>query len=350
MPHLSVAQIAELCGGQAEGNTQLLISGANALDAASGTDLSFVANDKALKAAASSRAGCLLVPPSFNGAGPWSLIRVEQPRTAFARAIGALFPKQHPSPSIHPTAVVALTARLASDCFIGAHATVGEHTRIGNGSSVGNNCSVGDGVTIGDDTILHANVTIYNDVHIGARVVLHSGCVVGADGFGFTLTGDHYEKFPQIGTVEIGDNVEIGANSCIDRAALGSTKIGEGTKLDNLVHVAHNCNIGKHVVIAAQTGFSGSVLVGDYAVIGGQVGIGENANIESKAIVGGKSGILPSHRVRSGEPVWGIPARPLRTHLTGLANVAKLPELREQLRQLEQKIKILEARQHGPES
>jgi UDP-3-O-[3-hydroxymyristoyl] glucosamine N-acyltransferase len=351
MSHLTVAQIAELCGGQAEGNTQLLITGANSLDAAMPTDLSFVASDKALKAAACSRAGCLLVPPSFSGPGPSSsLIRVEQPRTAFARAIAALFPKPRPSPSIHPTAVIALTASLPADCFIGAHATIGEHTRIGNRCSIGNNCSVGDRVTIGEDTILHANVSIYDGVQIGTRVVLHSGCVIGADGFGFTLTGKRYEKFPQIGTVEIGDDVEIGANSCIDRAALGTTKIGQGTKLDNLVHVAHNCNIGKHVVIAAQTGFSGSVVVGDYAVIGGQAGIGENANIESKAIVGGKSGILPSHRVRSGEPVWGIPARPLRSHLTGLANVAKLPELREHLRQLEQKMKILEARQYGPES
>ena len=134
------------------------------------------------------------------------------------------------------------------------------------------------------------------------------------------------------------------------RAALGATKIGEGTKLDNLVHVAHNCNIGKHVVVAAQTGFSGSVSVGDYAVIGGQAGIGENANIESKAIIGGKSGILPSQRIRAGEPVWGIPARPLRSHLSGLANIGKIPELRQQLRQLEREIKSLEARQRGPEA
>jgi UDP-3-O-[3-hydroxymyristoyl] glucosamine N-acyltransferase len=350
MPHLTVAQIAELCGGQAEGNTQLPISGANALEDATANDLSFVGNQKALKSAILSKAGCLLVPPSFNALGPWSLIRVEDPRSAFARALGALLPKQRPAPSIHPTAIIALSASVAGDCFIGAYTTVGEHTYIGNGASIGNNCSIGDRVTIGENTILHANVTIYDDVHIGARVMLHSGSVVGADGFGFTLIDDCYEKFPQIGTVEIGDDVEIGANSCIDRAALGATKIGEGTKLDNLVHVAHNCRIGKHVVIAAQTGFSGSVSVGDYAVIGGQAGFGENANIEPKAIVGGKSGVLPSQKVHAGEPVWGIPARPLRSHLTGLANIAKLPELRQKVRQLEQKIKILAARRHGPES
>jgi UDP-3-O-[3-hydroxymyristoyl] glucosamine N-acyltransferase len=349
MPHLTVAQIAELCGGQAEGNTQILISGANALEDATATDLSFVANQKALKSAALSKAGCLLVLPTFKAAGPWSLIRVEDPRSAFARALTALLPKQRPAPSIHPTAIVALTASVAGDCFIGAYTTVGEHTRIEHGASIGSNCSIGDRVTIGENTILHANVTLYDDVHIGARVLLHSGSVVGADGFGFTLNRDRYEKFPQIGTVEIGDDVEIGANSCIDRAALGTTKIGEGTKLDNLVHVAHNCRIGKHVVIAAQAGFSGSVSVGDHAVIGGQAGFGENANIDSKAVVGGKSGVLPSQRIRAGEPVWGIPARPLRRHLTGLANIAKLPELRQKLRQLEQKVKNLAARQHGPD-
>jgi UDP-3-O-[3-hydroxymyristoyl] glucosamine N-acyltransferase len=350
MPQLTVAQIAELCGGQAEGDTRLLISGANPLENAAPTDLSFVANQKAVKAAALSRAGCLLVPPSFEESGTRALIRIEDPRRAFARALGALFPKPRPSPSIHSTAIVALTASVASDCFVGAYTTVGEHTRISSGCSIGNNCSLGDRVTIGENTILHASVTVYDNVHIGARVVLHSGSVIGADGFGFTLNGDRYEKFPQVGTVEIGDDVEIGANTCIDRAALGATKIGEGTKLDNLVHVAHNCNIGKHVVVAAQTGFSGSISVGDYAVIGGQAGIGENANIESKAIVGGKSGILPSQRIRAGEPVWGIPARPLRSHLSGLANIGKIPELRQQVRQLERKIKSLEARQRGPES
>lgn len=350
MPHLTVAQIAELCAGQAEGNTRLLISGANALEEAAGTDLSFVANQKAHKSATLSKAGCLLVLPSFNASGPWSLVRVDDPRSAFARALRALFPERSPLPLIHSTAIVALTASIPTDCFIGAYTIVGEDTRIGDGASIGNSCSIGARVTIGKNTILHANVTIYDDVHIGARVVLHSGSVIGADGFGFTLTRERYEKFPQIGTVEIGDDVEIGASSCIDRAALGTTKIGEGTKLDNLVHVAHNCRIGKHVVVAAQTGFSGSVSVGDYAVIGGQAGFGENATIESKAIVGGKSGVLPSQKIRAGEPVWGIPARPLRSHLNGLANIARLPELRQQLRRLQQEIKVLVARQNAPDS
>jgi UDP-3-O-[3-hydroxymyristoyl] glucosamine N-acyltransferase len=187
-------------------------------------------------------------------------------------------------------------------------------------------------------------------VRIGARAILHSGCVIGADGFGFTRAGDHYEKFPQVGTVEIGDDVEIGANCCIDRAALGATRIGDGAKLDNLVHVAHNCTIGKHVVIAAQTGFSGSVSVGDYAIIGGQAGIGEKANIAARAVVGGKAGILTSKKVSSEEPVWGIPARPLRQHLRNLAYVNKLPELSKQIDDLKKKLAALEAFQQGTKS
>jgi UDP-3-O-[3-hydroxymyristoyl] glucosamine N-acyltransferase len=169
--------------------------------------------------------------------------------------------------------------------------------------------------------------------------------VIGADGFGFALDGDRYQKFPQIGRVEIGDFVEIGANSCIDREALGTTRIGEGTKLDNMVHVGHNCRIGKHVVVAAQTGFSGGVVVDDYAVIGGQVGIGDKARIESHAVLGSGCGILSSKIVRAGQVVWGTPARPLKQHLEQLANLARLPELRQEIADLRRRLSELERTQ-----
>jgi UDP-3-O-[3-hydroxymyristoyl] glucosamine N-acyltransferase len=161
---------------------------------------------------------------------------------------------------------------------------------------------------------------------------------VGADGFGFAFSNGRYEKFPQIGTVEIGDDVELGANTCIDRAALGVTRIGEGTKIDNLAHIAHNCTIGKHVVIAAQTGLSGGVTVGDYAVIGGQVGVGDKATIEPRSVVGSGAGILTSKIVRAGEPVWGTPARPLREHLKQLAAIGRLPETLREWKELRQQI------------
>src|ERR1019366_5395694 len=159
---------------------------------------------------------------------------------------------------------------------------------------------------------------------IRPRCVLHSGAVIGADGFGFEMAGGSYQKVPQVGTVAIGNHVEIGANTCIDRATLGATVISDGTKLDNMVHIAHNCVIGKHVVIAAQTGLAGGVTIGDYAVIGGQVGVGDKARIESKAIVGSGAGILTAKIVRAGEPVWGTPARPLRRYLEQLATLARL--------------------------
>ncbi|HEY3459169.1 MAG TPA: UDP-3-O-(3-hydroxymyristoyl)glucosamine N-acyltransferase [Bryobacteraceae bacterium] len=342
MPVVTVLELAGICGGSAEGDTARKISGANSLERATVADLSFAANKKALEAARASQAGCLLVPLSFDGKGDWALIRVAEPRAAFARAVAVLYPKTPPTPSVHPTAIVAESACIAADCYIGPYASIGEQAKIGSGCVIGGGCMVGDRVTIGENTTLAANVTLYDGVIVGARVLLHAGCVIGADGFGFTLSNGSYQKFPQIGTVEIADDVEIGANSCIDRAALGVTRIGRGTKLDNLVHVGHNCSIGEHVVIAAQTGFSGSVTVEDYAVIGGQVGVGEKAKIEARAIVGGKSGVLTSQVVHAGEPVWGIPARPLKKHLKGLAHVEKLPEFKQQMRELRQRLEKLE--------
>jgi UDP-3-O-[3-hydroxymyristoyl] glucosamine N-acyltransferase len=179
---------------------------------------------------------------------------------------------------------------------------------------------------------------VYHDVLIGARCIVHSGAVIGADGFGFVLVEGCYEKFPQIGRVIIGDDVEIGANTCIDRAALGVTSIGDGTKLDNMVHIGHNCRVGRHVVIAAQTGLSGAVEIGDYAVVGGQVGIGDKARIEPGAVLGSGCGILTSKIVRSGQVVWGTPARPLKEHLQQLANLSRLPELRAEVAALKKRL------------
>jgi UDP-3-O-[3-hydroxymyristoyl] glucosamine N-acyltransferase len=272
-----------------------------------------------------------------------AVIRVTDPRVAFAKALEMIYPRKRALAGIHPTAVIAQSARLGHNCSVGACVCIGENTKVGDDCQIGAGCVLGDDVAIGNGCTLHGHVTIYDGVSIGARAILHAGVVIGADGFGFALADDHYEKFPQVGTVEVGDDVEIGANCCIDRAALGVTKIGDGTKLDNLVHVAHNCVLGRHVVVAAQTGFSGSVTVGDYAVIGGQAGIGEKARIESKAIVGGKAGVLTSQTVRAGEPVWGIPARPLRGHLKGLAYVQKLPELNVAIREIRQRLAELES-------
>ncbi len=347
MPARTVAELAAICEGDLEGSGGFVITGANALETAKETELSFVANSKAIALARTSRAGCLLVPKEFSENGTWARIRVANPRVAFVRALAALYPQPNYKGGIHPTAAVDASAQIPDSATIGPFATIGEQSVIGEGCVIGAHCAIGDSVRIGDGTVVRPQVTLYNGVRIGARVLIHSGCVIGADGFGFALVEDHYEKFPQVGTVEIEDDVEIGANSCIDRAALGVTRIGQGSKLDNMVHVAHNCQIGRHVVIAAQTGFSGGVTIGDYAVIGGQVGVGDKATIDSRAIVGSGAGILTSARVHAGEPVWGVPARPLRQHLKGLAYVGKIPDLQKELRETRRKLQAIEARLSG---
>jgi len=334
---MRVSEIAAYLNVPWEGDGDREISGAAALESASPYEIAFVGNRKAAAFAVESHAGCLLVTADFPSGR--TLIRLSDPRAAFARVIGLLYPSQAPMPGIHITAVIPDPSHIASTAAIGPHVSIGSGTRIGERTTIGAGCAIGSGITIGDDCVLHANVTIYDNVTVGNRAVLHSGCVLGADGFGFVRADDHYEKFPQIGRVEIGNDVEIGANSCVDRAALGVTSIGDGTKLDNMVHIAHNCRIGRNVVIAAQTGLSGGVIVEDDVVIGGQVGIGDKARIESGAVLGSGCGILTSKIVRRGQVVWGTPARPLKEHLEQLANLARLPKLRKEIAGIEERLK-----------
>jgi UDP-3-O-[3-hydroxymyristoyl] glucosamine N-acyltransferase len=334
---LRVTEIAAHLKADWEGDGNLEITGVAPLESAGPREIAFVGNRKAAAGAHISSAGCLLVTADFPKGR--TLIRVADPRGACARVIELLYPPPVVKTGVHPSAVIAGDAEIPKSVAIGPHVTIGAGSSIGERSSIGAGCAIGAGVRIGADCILHANVTIYDGVIVGDRAVLHSGVVLGADGFGFVRQGDHYEKFPQIGRVEIGDDVEIGANSCVDRAALGVTQIGDGAKLDNLVHIAHNCRIGRHVVIAAQTGLSGGVVVEDYAVIGGQVGIGDKARIESGAVLGSGCGILTSKIVRKGQVVWGTPARPLKEHLEQLANLARLPELRKEVSELEKRLR-----------
>lgn len=298
------------------------------LEDAGDEDLSFVSSGRSAKLAAASRAACLLVPDDFVNDSRRTVIRARDPRAAVARAIPKLHPHSGPPPGVHPTAVLGPGVVIGKGASIGPLVNLGASVHIGEGTSVGAGSVVGDYVQIGRRCLLHSRVTVYHDVTIGDHVTLHSGCVIGADGFGFVLTDGIYEKFPQVGRVMIGDHVEIGANSCVDRAALGVTFIGEGAKLDNLVHIAHNCRIGRHVVIAAQTGLSGGVVVEDYAIIGGQVGIGDKARIESRAVLGSGSGVLTSKIVRAGQVMWGTPARPLKQYLEQLAALSRLAKKR----------------------
>jgi UDP-3-O-[3-hydroxymyristoyl] glucosamine N-acyltransferase len=323
-----VKDLAALLGCSWEGDGEGELHDVASLEDAGPDTLSFVSNARAAKQAATSPAGCLLVPLNFENPEKRTVIRVANPRLAMAHAITRLMPRVRMQPGVHPTAVLGPGVSIEQGVYIGPLASVGAGTRIGAGASIGAGAVIGDFVHIGDRSVIHPRVTIYNNVTLGRDVVIHSGTVLGADGFGYIFENGAYENFPQIGRVSIGDKVEIGANCCVDRAALGVTSIGDGTKLDNMVHVGHNCQIGRHVVVAAQTGFSGGVIVEDYAVIGGQVGIGDKARIESRAILGSGSGVLTSKVVRAGQVMWGTPARPLKEHLEQLATLSRMSKKR----------------------
>jgi UDP-3-O-[3-hydroxymyristoyl] glucosamine N-acyltransferase len=292
-------------------------------------------------AAAESKASCLIVK---DGLGEKfqdrTLIEVTNPKLAFSLIGAALHPPVHREPSIHPTAVVAETADIALTAYVGPHVCVGDHTRVGAYTRLEAGVVLGSNVTVGGHCVLNPNVVLYDGVSIGNGVILHAGVCIGADGFGYVRHDHGYQKFPQIGTVVIEDDVEIGAHTCVDRAALGRTRIGRGTKLDNMVHVGHNCDIGERVVIAAQTGISGSVVIEDDAVIGGQVGFGDHTRVLKGAIIGSKAGILPGKIVRPGV-WWGIPVQPLDQYKRMNAHMNRLPEMREEIKRLQQQVKEL---------
>ena len=341
---MRVRELAEWLGATFEGDGERDLLGASTLENAGASEIAFIATRKAAEQSERSAAGCLLVPSEWPNPNYRTVIRVPEPRTAFARVMNRFYPTAELKPGIHPTAVIGKDVEMGAMVYVGPHAVIGDGTRIGVATSIGAGSVVGKRVMLGEGCILHAHVTIYDNCDIGRGTILHSGVVIGADGFGYVLEDDRWHKFPQVGRVEIGSFVEIGANSCVDRAALGVTSIGEGTKLDNMVHVGHNCRIGQHVVVAAQTGFSGGVVVEDHAVIGGQVGIGDKARIEARAVLGSGCGVLTSKIVHSGETVWGTPARPLRQHLEQLAWLARLPELRRELADIKRRIAGLEQR------
>jgi UDP-3-O-[3-hydroxymyristoyl] glucosamine N-acyltransferase len=324
MSELTAHELAAQLDLPLHGDAGRRITGAATLEDAGAHQLAFAGGPKYFEAARLSKAGCIIAAPEFAGAVGQTIIESPQPRAHFAQALALLYPVRAVRAGVHSSAVIEEGARIDPTAEVEAFVTIGRGAQIGAGTRVGVGSTVDAGVTIGADCVLHPRVSIYERVSIGARCIIHAGAVIGADGFGFEMAGGAWGKVPQVGTVTVGNDVEIGGNSCIDRSTLGATVIGDGTKLDNMVHIGHNCKIGRHVVIAAQTGLAGGVSIGDYAVVGGQVGVGDKARIESKAVIGSGAGILTSKVVRAGEPVWGTPARPLRQYLEQLATLARL--------------------------
>ena len=345
----TVGELAAFVGGRTIGDAQVRIASVASLAQAGNGVVAFVEDQKSLESAKGCSASALIVPvgtgnDALEAAGQGTvIIEVAQPKLAFALIAELLHPRKRCEPFVHPSAAISEGADIDLTVFIGPHVAIGEGTRIGAGTRIEAGVVLGEQVKVGHDCVLHPGVVLYDDVRLGDRVILHAGVCIGADGFGYvrdTEKGDHH-KFPQRGTVVIEDDVELGAHTCVDRAALGQTRIGRGTKIDNMVHVGHNCNIGERVVIAAQTGISGSVTIEDDVVIGGQVGFGDHIRVLSGAVIGSKAGILPGKIVRPGV-WWGIPIQPLDEYKRLNAHVGRLPQMREEIRELRRRLKELE--------
>jgi len=325
---VSLRSIAESLQAELIGDAAVEVSGIASIPWATPADLVFVEDEKHLSLALQSHAAAVIAG-KFAEAKPTSkpLLISRQPKLTFARAARLLRSAPDRPPGVDPSAQVHASARLGKSVTVAERVVIGDGAAVGDQSWIGAGTVIGAGVSVGCDCELYPNVTVYSGTRIGDRVIVHAGAVLGSDGFGYIRdrTTGHYEKFPQQGRLEIGDDVEIGANSTIDRGALEVTRIGRGSKIDNLVHIGHNCQIGEDVVIAAQAGLSGSVVIENDVVLGGQVGLGERAHIEEGVMLGGQGGVLPNKVLRGkGVAFWGTPARPLREYLKQLATLARL--------------------------
>jgi UDP-3-O-[3-hydroxymyristoyl] glucosamine N-acyltransferase len=326
--------LADAIGARLEGDGAVEIGGVAAPERAGAGDLIYVDATKHAKRAAASAAACVVAGEGMALPGK-TVLRSAQPKVAFAQAAELLLGRTPIASGIHPTAIVAPLARIAAGVGIGPYAVIGEDAHVGAATQIGAHAVIGAGCWIGENCRIHPRVTLYGGVRLGHRVEIHSGAVIGADGFGYASGGGKHWKFPQAGIVEIGDDVEIGANSTIDRGSLDDTRIAEGAKLDNLVHVGHNCQIGAHSLIAAQAGLSGSCVFGRHVVVGGQAGFGERCKLEDRAVIGGQSGVLGGKTIRAGETVWGTPARSLEKFKELYVWFARLPELAARIKTLE---------------
>ena len=338
---MRLGELAERLGCRLEGEGGLEISGVRSLEDAGPRDLSFVAHDRYLARLPASAAGAVILaegwPPVDRPA-----LRTGNPVLALARALTLLHPLPATPPGIHPTAVVASDARVALDVSVGPLTVLGPGVEVGAGTALDAHVSVGAGVRIGKGCRIFPQVVLREGVWLGDGVIVHSGAVLGADGFGYARDGQRHVKIPQIGRVVIEDDVEIGANVTIDRATLGETRIGRGTKIDNLVQIAHNVHVGADTVIVAQVGISGSARIGSRVTLAGQVGVVDHVEIGDDVIVGAQSGV--SKAVPAGSIVLGSPAIPHGEFKRQMAAIARLLETRKLVRSLEERLASLEAR------
>lgn len=334
LPLLRASQIAELVGGTLIGNADLAITGARALLEASGHDISFVADDRQQKSLNLTQAAALIAKPGIRH-NDLTIIEVADPFAAFLKIYEHFHPAlAAPESQIDPRAAVEPTAVIGKNCYIGPFAVVGSGSVIGDhcllhaGATVGRNCKVGN------HSLLYPHAVVYDGCTLGQRVILHAHAVIGADGFGYRLEQGRHVKIPQMAGVEIADDVEVGAGSMIDRGTFEPTRVGQGTKIDNMVQIGHNCKIGKHNLLVSQVGIGGSSCTGDYVVMAGQVGIADHVHIGDQAVIGAKAGV-PSD-IAPKARVLGAPARPERDAKVILLSLDKLPEIRQDVRKIKQ--------------
>ena len=337
---LTLSEIAAQVRGEIIGDASTRITGFAPADQARSGDLTFADKEDYFKAAEQSEAAAILVSGAFTSARK-PIIRVANARVAVARLLPLFFPAEEHASGIHPSAVIDASAQIdplvhvGPNCVIGARVRLGARCALMGGNHIGKDCQMGEDVT------LFPNVLLYARTQVGNRVTIHGGTVIGSDGYGYVFDEGRHRKMLQVGNVVIGDDVEIGANAAIDRAALGSTVIGKGTKIDNLVHVAHNVVMGNHCLVMGQVGFAGSTKLGDYCVIASQSGIAGHLTLGRQSTVGAKSGVMRD--IPDGGTVLGIPAQPDKQTKRQWIAVQKLPEIMRQMRELQQEIEQLKA-------
>jgi len=332
---IRLSEIARVLGGEVLGDGALEIQGVGSLNEARAGEISFLDRCDMLPEAEQTEAAALIVPLQMERC-PKPFIRIENPRLGFAKVLELFEPAPAISPGIHPTAIIAADAELGSDVTIGAYCVIGQGCNVGSGAILFPHCYLGRNCQVGDNTVLFPRVTLYDGVIVGRNCRIKSGAVIGSEGFGYVKDNGRHRRMPQLGTVVIGDSVDIGANTTIDRSTTGSTRIGSGTKIDNLVHIAHNVSIGENCCICGQVGISGSVTIGDRVVLAGQVGLKDHIEIGSDALIGAAAGVISS--VPAGGFYSGYPARPHAEQMRIHAAERRLPQFLKEFKEIKSRI------------
>jgi UDP-3-O-[3-hydroxymyristoyl] glucosamine N-acyltransferase len=338
----TVGELAQVVKGRVYGDPETIIRGIASIEEARTGDITYAETPRFLEDAYLSSASAVLAPetPAGGSASTKVMIQVANPRLAFAQLLDLFAPEQYAERGIHATAVIGSDFRAGANVSIGAHCVLGENVRLGENVTIHPLAYIGDDVEIGDRTVIEPNVTLLRGTVVGANCILHAGTVLGADGFGYLPMNGKHRKVPQIGHVIIGNDVEIGSNVTIDRARTGATRVGSGTKIDNLVHIGHNCQIGENCIIVAQVGLAGGVDVGKNVVIAGQSGIKEQVRIGDNVVIGAQTGVMGD--VASGSYVSGYGAKSHKETLRTAAAVNQLPDLFKKIREMERRLKQLE--------